>query len=386
MKRPTRDALPTTNFTWLCCWRLLLLLYHFGGHNRVLQEAVCQKKKKNFFVPPFPWNERKRERERDCVIRWDCWMLSLDQFNFFWVPSSLGCCFIFFITWITGTIPHFYSLLPSWSLSLSSIYLLYLISWEMRRAVVMMTTTKYISKERDELFRVCYTKGRRRKGKEMNSKSKMTSICTLTDQYIVSCFYISPRETRFFSLNISSDSIFFRPPVLIRVVFLSDRDSHRRPNGVVPSVMSVLYVSCRSISPSQQSFLLSHTHDVCLLLSSSQLFREYRPSRRASCVWNMETRTSGARRDFSSFSAPFMRVAKRLPFFPIFLLPLSFLELIILVSGYVSSLTEKTAGRWKRDRTNNSETSLQTAFTFFLCVCCSSFSLWRERIVALEDK
>ena len=198
-----------------------------------------------------------------------------------------------------------------------------------------------------------HTKGRRRKGKEMNSKSKMTSICTLTDQYIVSCFYISPRETRFYSLNISSDSIFF-PPVLIRVVFLSDRDSHRRPNGVVPSVMSVLYVSCRSISPSQQSFLLSHTHDVCLLLSSSQLFREYRPSRRASCVWNMETRTSGARRDFSSFSAPFMRVAKRLPFFPIFLLPLSFLELIILVSGYVSSLTEKTAGRWKRDGTNNS--------------------------------
>ena len=59
-----------------------------------------------------------------------------------------------------------------------------------------------------------------------------------------------------------------------------------------------------------------------------------------------------------------------------FLLPLSFLELIILVSGYVSSLTEPTAGRWKRDRTNNSETSLQTAFTFFLCVCCSSFSLW----------
>ena len=103
------------------------------------------------------------------------------------------------------------------SLSLSSIYLLYLISWEMRRAVVMMTTTKYISKERDELFRVCYTKGRRRKGKEMNSKSKMTSICTLTDQYIVSCFYISPRETRFFSLNISSDSIFFSDPLFLFV-------------------------------------------------------------------------------------------------------------------------------------------------------------------------
>ena len=190
--------------------------------------------------------------------------------------------------------------------------------------------------------------------------------------------YLSERDSIFLSQYIIGLDFFFRPPVLIRVVFLSDRDSHRRPNGVVPSVMSVLYVSCRSISPSQQSFLLSHTHDVCLLLSSSQLFREYRPSRRASCVWNMETRTSGARRDFSSFSAPFMRVAKRLPFFPIFLLPLSFLELIILVSGYVSSLTEKTAGRWKRDRTNNSETSLQTAFTFFLCVCCSSFSLERE--------
>ena len=138
-------------------------------------------------------------------------MLSLDQFNFFWVPSSLGCCFIFFITWITGTIPHFYSLLPSWSLSLSSIYLLYLISWEMRRAVVMMTTTKYISKERDELFRVCYTKGRRRKGKEMNSKSKMTSICTLTDQYIVSCFYISLRERLDFSLSIYHRTRFFFP-------------------------------------------------------------------------------------------------------------------------------------------------------------------------------
>ena len=203
------------------------------------------------------------------------------------------------------------------------------------------------------------------------------SVLLLTNiSFLVS---ISLRERLDFSLSIYHRTrFFFRSPVLIRVVFLSDRDSHRRPNGVVPSVMSVLYVSCRSISPSQQSFLLSHTHDVCLLLSSSQLFREYRPSRRASCVWNMETRTSGARRDFSSFSAPFMRVAKRLPFFPIFLLPLSFLELIILVSGYVSSLTEKTAGRWKRDRTNNSETSLQTAFTFFLCVCCSSFSLERE--------
>ena len=213
-------------------------------------------------------------------------MLSLDQFNFFlgsFFPRLLFHLLYYLDNWNDSSFLFATPLVVS--LSLSSIYLLYLISWEMRRAVVMMTTTKYISKERDELFRVCYTKGRRRKGKEMNSKSKMTSICTLTDQYIVSCFYISLRERLDFSLSIYHRTrFFFRPPVLIRVVFLSDRDSHRRPNGVVPSVMSVLYVSCRSISPSQQSFLLSHTHDVCLLLSSSQLFREYRPSRRASCV------------------------------------------------------------------------------------------------------
>ena len=319
-------------------------------------------------------------------------MLSLDQFNFFWVPSSLGCCFIFFITWITGTIPHFYSLLPSWSLSLSLLYIYYIwylgkcdaLSWWWRRQNI------YLRSEETSYFVSVTHKGKKKKRKRNEFEIKDdVDLYSYWPIYRFLFLYLSERDSIFLSQYIIGLDFFSfspDPPVLIRVVFLSDRDSHRRPNGVVPSVMSVLYVSCRSISPSQQSFLLSHTHDVCLLLSSSQLFREYRPSRRASCVWNMETRTSGARRDFSSFSAPFMRVAKRLPFFPIFLLPLSFLELIILVSGYVSSLTEKTAGRWKRDRTNNSETSLQTAFTFFLCVCCSSFSLWRERIVALEDK
>ena len=216
VKRPTRDALPTTNFTWLCCWRLLLLLYHFGGHNRVLQEAVCQKKKKNFFVPPFPWNERKREREIVLFAETaGCcrWINSI----FFWVPSSLGCCFIFFITWITGTIPHFYSLLPSWSLSLSSIYLLYLISWEMRRAVVMMTTTKYISTIwRDELFRVCYTQ-REEEEKEkkwIRNQRWRRSVLLLTNiSFLVS---ISLRERLDFSLSIYHRTRFFfffpRPP------------------------------------------------------------------------------------------------------------------------------------------------------------------------------
>ena len=141
-------------------------------------------------------------------------MLSLDQFNFFWVPSSLGCCFIFFITWITGTIPHFYSLLPSWSLSLFYIFIIFDILGNATRCRDDDDDKIYIyDLKRRVISCLLHTKGRRRKGKEMNSKSKMTSICTLTDQYIVSCFYISLRERLDFSLSIYHGTrFFFRPP------------------------------------------------------------------------------------------------------------------------------------------------------------------------------
>ena len=215
MKRPTRDALPTTNFTWLCCWRLLLLLYHFGGHNRVLQEAVCQKKKKNFFVPLFR-EMRERERERDCVIRWDCWMLSLDQFNFFWVPSSLGCCFIFFITWITGTIPHFYSLLPSWSLSLSLLYIYYIwylgkcdaLSWWWRRQNI------YLRSEETSYFVSVTHKGKKKKRKRNEFEIKDdVDLYSYWPIYRFLFLYLSERDSIFLSqyiigLDFFSDPLF----------------------------------------------------------------------------------------------------------------------------------------------------------------------------------